>query len=108
MQHPDYLEISAVDRGASRLVIVSGDLDFGSVDELQAVCRAPPEPEELVLDLSGVEFIDVVGLRGLVDLSSGEGKTVLISPSGIVRRLILLAGLGDAFVFGESMEPCGV
>lgn len=106
MEDSGYLATSVIDRPGSRLVIVSGDLDLGSVHELETVCKAPPEHEEIVLDLSGVEFIDVVGLRKLLQLRSSEGKTILVSPSSIVRRMIFLAGLRDAFVFREEMATC--
>ena len=98
----DYLKISTVEWDGSRLMILSGDLDLGSVDELETVCSAPPETVELALDLSGVEFIDVVGLRTLLDLMSGGTRTRLISPSSSVRRIVSLAGMSEDISFQEK------
>lgn len=102
MTDHDYLNTSVVDQEGVRLVNVSGDIDLGSVGALEEVCRAPPQSQRLVLDLSKVEFIDVVGLRKVLELGSGEETMTLISPSRIVRRMIILAGLRDAFSFKEK------
>jgi anti-anti-sigma factor len=105
----DYLTVSVTDGNRQRLLTLSGELDLDSVRELEAGCRAPPTVNDLLLDLSKVEFIDVVGLRAIVALGSEENEVTLISPSRVVRRMIMLAGLRDTLsVSGESPESCDV
>lgn len=55
------------DHGAPRLV-VSGELDLSSAEELEAQLRQleSSEPELLVLDLRELEFMDSTGLRVVI------------------------------------------
>ena len=55
------------DHGAPRLV-VSGELDLASADELEAQLKQleSSEPELLVLDLRELEFMDSTGLRAVI------------------------------------------
>ena len=55
------------DQGAPRLV-VSGELDLASAEELEAHLKQleAPEPDVLVLDLRELEFMDSTGLRTVI------------------------------------------
>src|SRR5690348_5791687 len=55
------------DHGAPRLV-VAGELDLASAEQLEAQLRQleSAEPELLVLDLRELEFMDSTGLRAVI------------------------------------------
>jgi anti-sigma B factor antagonist len=78
---------------------VAGEVDLSSVGELRdALARAAEtQAARVVLDLSGVGFMDSTGLTALVlahrALDVPERRFAVICPEGPVRRLLELAGL---------------
>lgn len=64
--------------------------------------------QAVVLDLDGVEFIDMSGLRVLLaavrDAAAGQRPLVLTTGSSVVRRLAAIVDTGGHLVFDRS-EP---
>jgi anti-sigma B factor antagonist len=82
------------------LVAVSGELDLASVDELRTALRtAAPRSPSVVVDVSGVSFIDSTALAALLrsndELSSDGVQMVMACPPGPVRRLLTMTSLDD-------------
>lgn len=85
---------------ADRTVVrMAGDLDFASVgpvtDELERVLAE--SAESLVLDLSGVGFLDSAGVKLLYELHSvmrsrGMDVRVVVPPGNPIRRTLDLTG----------------
>jgi ABC-type transporter Mla MlaB component len=77
-----YLEAAYLRSGALRL---AGELDYEAVpiliDVLRARCRG-----SLALDLAGLHFVDVAGMRGLLG-RPGERSIAIVAASEAVRRL---------------------
>ncbi len=74
---------------------LAGELDSSNVQQLEAAVATIVDqaPERVVLDLSGLRFMDSAGISVLVRLA-GEVQTVEIrDPSPIVRRVIEITGL---------------
>jgi anti-anti-sigma factor len=109
-----------------RILKIDGELDIATIDacraELDAAladcrqCRgAPPTshrrpPSAVVLDLSGLTFLSVAGIRMLSavvhPLSAQHIRTVVAVPrDGIVRRLVHLAGLDRQVVVVDHPYP---
>lgn len=84
------------------VIRVSGDLDAQTSSQLDDVITSQLERgfDEIVLDLSELEFVDSSGLRSMVLARGpqGEGRVVLRSPSSSVMRLLDITGLTDVFV----------
>ena len=84
------------------VIRVSGDLDAQTSSQLDDVITSQLERgfDEIVLDLSELEFVDSSGLRSMVLARGpqGEGRVVLRSPSASVMRLLDITGLTDVFV----------
>jgi len=89
-------------------VTISGEIDASNSADLcasilsaAAVCKAP-----LLVDLTGVTFIDSTGLRALGDVSravSASGsRMVLCNAPRPVLRIIEIMGLGESL--GERLE----
>lgn len=79
----------------------SGELDIATVDVLErALLEAEQTDAELiVLDLSGLTFIDSTGLRLVLDVNERCGGTVdrlrVIAGSPAVERLLDIVGLRE-------------
>jgi len=80
-----------------------GELDLESGHTLASALRAPENAgaAQLVLDLSGVEFIDSTGMSVLVQARLSAGSTnrqfVLTNLSMAVDRLLHTAGIASHF-----------
>ena len=77
---------------------VVGEVDLATAPGLsQAISAALMEdPRGLVLDVSGVSFMDSTGIHALIEaarLMAEEDPLVLLSPSAQVRRVLDLLGL---------------
>jgi anti-anti-sigma factor len=86
-EHPMQLEITATDDGYR----LEGELDMataGGLTELLLTASGGDAP--LVLDFSGVSFMDSSGLRALLEGAAnpnGSGPVVVQDPSPQVRRV---------------------
>ena len=78
----------------------SGELDLATVDRFRREVQAAlaDAPEELVLDLRDVTFLDSSGIAVLASALRAQqvrgGRLVLAHPQGIVGRALDLVGLG--------------
>ena len=78
------------------VIYVSGEVDVAAVGRLRDVLEPNMGPQQsIVLDLSGVEFMDSSSLRYLVqargDLTADGGSLKLRNPSVAAHRLLTLA-----------------
>ncbi len=82
-----------------RLVVVGELNSLSREDFVRAAIEGLEESPALEIELAGVEFVDTVGLSGLVAISNiarSDGKSVAItSCSRPVGRLLRLTGLAD-------------
>jgi anti-sigma B factor antagonist len=93
----------------------SGELDLGSASELEkllaAILAEPaaehPEqrPDRVLLDLSGLDFMDSTGIKVLVaakQLADAQGRELTVcDPQPQVHRLLELVGLRDRLMADE-------
>jgi anti-sigma B factor antagonist len=89
------LEVTVSARDGCQVVHVVGALDVRTAEKLDtAVGRSRVPGSVLVLDLTGVEFMDSYGLRSLLLANADAGPwsaPLRIVPSQIVDRVIRLA-----------------
>lgn len=88
-----------MDLGASDTVLwVSGEIDATTADRLHAAIleQIARDPVRVMLDMSGVSFIDSVGLRALVT-ASRLAPIQIVHPSEVVSTLLFVTGLEDSF-----------
>lgn len=79
-----------------------GELDLASAPIADAELRdASADAEVVLLDLSGLSFMDCAGLRVLLAadarLREASGRLVIINSSRYVRRLLDLTGTSERF-----------
>jgi anti-sigma B factor antagonist len=85
-------------------VTVQGEIDLSTVgafsERLHDVARQ--NPQRLVINLSGVDFLDSSGLHAFVRVRKelpGHCPIILRSPRRQIRQVFELTGLSPAFVF---------
>lgn len=94
------LSVSLEHRDERARLVVAGDLDsLSREDFVRAAIEGLEDSQLLEIDLSGVDFLDTVGLSGLVavnNIALADGKLAAItSCSEQVARLLRLAGLAE-------------
>jgi anti-sigma B factor antagonist len=100
------LEITEQPSGATALI--RGEIDMSTVDELHGRLKPTLEksPDRLVLDLTGVTFLDSSGLRLVMRIDAelkGDGRgLVVITGSPRVARVFELTGAAEQLDIRES------
>ena len=95
------LRAAVARHGADVVVSLSGELDLATADRLrtrlQRVVAAEPAPASVVLDVSGLQFVDAAGIAVLLSaqraLAARGGRMSLRSPSRLVRRVVRVLDL---------------
>jgi anti-sigma B factor antagonist len=93
------LEIREEVEGARHTLKVGGELDIASARELEAELRraCSSGAKEVVLDLSGVDFLDSTGFRALIackEFCQARGcRLTLTRATEPVQRVVDLSGL---------------
>jgi anti-sigma B factor antagonist len=86
---------------ASVLVCVQGELDLATAPALERALldAAADAPVDLVVDLSGVRFVDATGLGALLRAAeaaqAARGSLRLTAPSRMLRLMLRLLDLED-------------
>ena len=90
---------------------LDGELDMATADDLSQIFRDAPSNDPIVLDFSGVSFMDSSGLRALLEGAgqpTGCGPVVIVNPSAQVRRVLDISipgGTPGLEVRGPGQEP---
>lgn len=106
------LQVAAEPTGDALILRLEGELDLAGAPRLTAAVEAwpasPAAGRPLVLDLSGVSFMDSTGVRVLVDAArtarQDEQALALLNPSPAVTRVLDLVDLRRSFVEIADLE----
>jgi anti-sigma B factor antagonist len=83
--------------GSPRCISLHGELDAATADDLQVVLDAATQGAgDVVLELTGLTFMDSSGLHALLRAAEqleGRGRLVLHHPTGPVRRVLDISGI---------------
>lgn len=108
------LEIKSSELKRVQMLEVSGRVDSISADELRDALNTAIEGghNNLVIELSGVEYMSSAGLREMVSalktVKRGGGDLRLANPSDKVKEVLELAGLDTIFqIFPTTVEAVG-
>ena len=90
----------------ARVIVVKGDVDLAGGPLLDEALAQVERTNAVVIDVSGVDFIDSSGLRSLLSASrrarERDADVVLRAPSIGVLRLLDLTGTTDQFRIDAS------
>lgn len=90
--------------GGVTLATVVGEIDMSNVVAVETRITAT-RPSSLVLDLSGVGFLDTQGLRMLHQLAASAAHLVVVAPPGsIARELLDLTELSSQFTVQDTVD----
>ncbi len=94
------LLINSSDADGTRTLVVQGDVDGATVDQFrEALARASSTSGNVVIDLSGVPFIDSSGLGALVralrSAQEAGGSFQVVNAGRSVARAAQYAGLAE-------------
>ena len=83
--------------GSRSTVAVHGEVDVSSAEVVQAAVDQARQAgcTDLVVDLAGVTFMDLSGLRVLHTAATDGVSLVVRNPTRLVRRVIDLAGMAE-------------
>jgi anti-sigma B factor antagonist len=101
MRSPDLLHVTVEEPEDARVVRVTGEIDLTTVPALRRELDAAREEAAatVLLDLSGVTFIDSSGLHLLLEASRSSALSdwgfSVMRPSDVVQRLIEVSGTED-------------
>jgi anti-anti-sigma factor len=91
------------DGGSVLLIEAMGDLDMSNAQALDLELKRATETrvERIVVDLSGLQFIDSIGMAtlGRIESHYGTERFALIRAPEQVQRVIALTGLDRALPF---------
>lgn len=97
----DALTILSGRRDSEHRVAAAGELDIASAERLQSALLEVEATDAMtiVLDLSGLTFIDSTGLRTVIDANARcggpDGRLRVIAGAPAVERLLDLVGLRE-------------
>ena len=105
----DLATFRVLERGSIVRASLEGELDLSNATDLESwvVDAVPNDSTGMVLDLSGLTYIDSAGIRLLLTLVGrfkwrGQ-RLALLAPDGCrARRVIELAGAQEALVVDED------
>jgi anti-anti-sigma factor len=109
------------DKDGIQIVTVRGEVDLYSAHRLrELILRAKrqvgSDPPRVVMDLSGVEFMDTAGLEVLLEEWNASrqlhGRLCLVAQQGPITRLLEVTGLSELFdLYAEpevAVESCAL
>jgi anti-sigma B factor antagonist len=101
--------VVAGDRGP--VVVLSGEADFTSLEQLSAVINGQPfaGTRWLTVDVSGLRFADTAAIRALIlaakALKGRGGNLILLHPQRPVARVLELLGADQMFTIRTMPDP---
>jgi len=103
-----YLSVSVRRLGNAAVVEVGGELDLASASQLEQALKLAwrDQPQEVVVDLRQLSFIDMAGLRVLLEAQQQadeqDRKLVLAHVHKSIRRVLDLARVAGAFTIQDG------
>ena len=94
--------------GTTRIIRMEGSCDLATAPRLRQTLQplVPPEVNEVVLDVSALEFIDSTGLGVVLGamrrLREGGGTLRIAGANGIVRRVLEITDLDKVIPLADT------
>jgi anti-anti-sigma factor len=90
----DLLTVSVDARDQVTVLVLEGEVDAFSVGELDsALARAAQRTMPVVVDVSGLGYIDSSAFRAIYQASEHGPVSIVVSPGAVLARTVQLAGI---------------
>lgn len=101
--------VARIDEGDAVVLIPAGDFDIANVQILRtSIIEALETSTHLVLDLTGITFLDSIGLGAIVGgarrAREAEGWLRLVNPQPAVRRALHVTQLDQVIGLYDTVE----
>ena len=105
----DELQLSSERRGDSVVIVIRGDLDLVTGRQFdEYLTRAREEHDRIVLDLSGVDFLDTSSLAVIVGhwkaMQASGGTLALAGARYRYTKSLWITGLADRLPFYDTVD----
>jgi anti-sigma B factor antagonist len=107
---PEGLRISVTPAASYVVVTLAGESDFANGRELRdaLVSQLSRGARRLIVDVSGLDFMDSTGVNVLVAVQSSlrarGGTLVLVAPQPLVARVLGVTGAGQVMTVYRTVE----
>ena len=91
------LEVTSSAQDGIVTMIVEGDIDMSSADQFRRSLDDVPAGSRLVVDLTGVDYLDSAGVKVLYD-HLGRDPELIIDPDAVILRVLAITGLRDRLI----------
>jgi anti-anti-sigma factor len=88
------LEVATTARDGAITLAVKGDIDMSSAEQFCQVLDDAPAGDHLVVDLTGVSYLDSAGVKVLYDHLDRDPE-LIIEPDAVILRILAITGLHD-------------
>ena len=88
------LAVTSTVRDETVTLAVQGEIDMSSAQEFRRALNDAPDGSRLVLDLTGVDYLDSAGVKVLYD-HLGRRPELVVSSGAVILRVLAITGLGD-------------
>ena len=88
-------DVTVQDVGGLFTITLGGELDLATVEQARDALQSVPEGTAIVLDLTGLTFIDSTGLGLIADAANQAGGQLSVIPDVRTRRLLDLTGMTE-------------
>ncbi|HEX9064880.1 MAG TPA: anti-sigma factor antagonist [Streptosporangiaceae bacterium] len=82
-------------------LVVRGEIDYASAPQFRLALDDAPARNRLVLDLTGVEYLDSAGVKVLYD-HLGRRPELVVGADAIILRVLNITGLRDLLPVSEK------
>ncbi|HEY2238108.1 MAG TPA: STAS domain-containing protein [Streptosporangiaceae bacterium] len=93
-------EVTRTERDETVTLAVKGEIDMSSAGEFRRALDDSQAASRLVLDLTGVDYLDSAGVKVLFD-HLGQQPEVMVSSGTVILRVLDLTGLRDQLAIRE-------
>ena len=88
------LAVTSTVQDGTVTLAVQGEIDMSNAQEFRRALDEAPGAGRLVLDLTGVDYLDSAGVKVLYD-PLGRRPELVVSSGAVILRVLAITGLGD-------------